>query len=143
MVTARHARVHKYVEYGQRQKAALWFRASALALLLTATAAMTGCGGSVSTETLPVAPANATGSATLSWSAPTTNADGTPLTSLGGYKVYYGTTPGVYASIIVGNATSYSFHDLLRGKTYYFTVTAYDASGNESDYSAVVSKSIS
>ena len=28
---------------------------------------------------------------TLSWDPPTTNADGTPLTDLAGYKVYYGT----------------------------------------------------
>src|SRR4030042_1896878 len=41
---------------------------------------------------------------TLSWDAPTTNADGTPLTDLAGYKVYYGTASGTYGTPInVGN----------------------------------------
>jgi hypothetical protein len=35
------------------------------------------------------------GQATLSWDPPTTNVDGTPLTDLAGYKVYYG-TPGFW-----------------------------------------------
>ena len=34
----------------------------------------------------------ATGSATLSWLPPTTNIDGSPLTNLAGYKIYWGTS---------------------------------------------------
>jgi len=34
------------------------------------------------------------GSALLSWNAPSTNEDGTPLTDLAGYKIYYGTATG-------------------------------------------------
>ena len=44
------------------------------------------------------------GTATPSWDAPTTNADGTPLTDLAGYKVYYGPSSGNYSQAIdVGN----------------------------------------
>ncbi len=78
---------------------------------------------------------------TLTWDAPTTNADGTPLTDLAGYKVYYGTSSRDYTKTIdVGNTTTYQITG-LSGGTYYFAVTAYDTSGNESDYSEEVSKS--
>jgi hypothetical protein len=82
------------------------------------------------------------GLATLSWDPPTTNADGTPLTDLAGYKVYYGTVSGSYSqNINVGNITTYTVADLNNG-TYYFAVTAYNTSGNESEYSNEVSKTI-
>lgn len=81
-------------------------------------------------------------SATLSWDAPATNADGTELTDLAGYKVYYGTSPGNYATVIdVEDVTTYTINDLSPA-TYYFTVTAYDEIGNESDYSNEVSKTM-
>jgi uncharacterized membrane protein len=81
------------------------------------------------------------GDATLSWNAPTTNEDNTPLTDLAGYKIYYGTVPGNYStSIDVGNVTTYQISNLTDGLTYYFASTAYDASGNESVHSNEVSK---
>jgi hypothetical protein len=74
--------------------------------------------------------------AALSWSAPTTNTDGTPIKSLSGYKVYTGTASGSYAqNVDVGNVTSYTNSSLKDGTTYYFAVTAYDATGNASGYS--------
>ncbi len=80
---------------------------------------------------------------TLSWDPPTTNADGTPLTDLAGYKVYYGNASGNYTSNLdVGNVTTYTVTGLQPG-TYYFAVTAYDTSGNESDFSNEVSTTIS
>jgi hypothetical protein len=98
------------------------------------------CGGGGSgSSTSSNSPGN---SATLTWDAPTTNADGTPLTDLAGYKVYYGTTSGNYTEVIdAGNVTTYKVENLSPG-TYYFTVTAYDNSGNESGYSNEVSKTI-
>jgi hypothetical protein len=66
--------------------------------------------------------------------------DGTPLTSLAGYKVYYGSTPGIFASVDVGYTSSYQVAGLTKGQTYYFAVTAYDSNGNESDKSTIVSK---
>ena len=78
--------------------------------------------------------------ANLSWTAPTTNTDGTPIKSLAGYKVYTGTASGSYSqNIDVGNATSYAMTNLNDGTNYYFAVTAYDAAGDVSGYSNQVS----
>jgi hypothetical protein len=81
-------------------------------------------------------------SATLTWDAPTTNADGTPLTDLAGYKVYYGTTSGNYTDVIdVGNVITYKVEDLQPG-TDYFAVTVYNNSRNEGGYSNEVRRRI-
>lgn len=70
---------------------------------------------------------------TLSWN-PNSEDD------LAGYKTYYGNSSGNYDSIIdVGNRTSYTIPGLIDGDTYFFTVIAYDFSGNESDYAAEIS----
>ncbi|MEM7815822.1 MAG: sugar-binding protein, partial [Candidatus Aenigmatarchaeota archaeon] len=92
------------------------------------------------------------GKAQLSWEPPTTNADGTPLTDLAGYKVYYGTSKRVstcpnethgYSNVVnVGNVTTYKINNLPDGFTYYFSVTAYDTSGNEGCFSEEVNKTI-
>ena len=83
------------------------------------------------------------GDATLSWDPPATNADGTPLDDLAGYSIYYGTSSGSYSqNIDVGDTTTYIVAGLTEGLTYYFAVTAYDTSMNESDYSNEVSKTI-
>lgn len=59
---------------------------------------------------------------------------------LAGYKVYYGTSSREYINFIdVGNVTTYRLDDLLEDMTYYIAVTAYDISGNESDFSEEVS----
>src|SRR3989338_987816 len=80
----------------------------------------------------------------LTWDAPTKNLDGTDLKDLAGYKVYYGTSSGSYTTPIeVGkDVTTYAVKTLSAGTTYYFTVTAYNEIGNESDYSTEVSKTI-
>jgi len=69
----------------------------------------------------------------VSWN-PNSEAD------LAGYNVYYGTASGQYGEAISTTETS----QLLtltpsEGTTYYFAVTAYDTSGNESGYSEEVS----
>lgn len=90
-------------------------------------------------------PAPAVGTATLSWSAPHTNADGSPLSDLAGFRVYYGTAHGKYSKSITVNSPSalrYTIENLPAGNTYYMTVTAFDTSGNESAASTEVSKSI-
>ena len=48
----------------------------------------------------------AVGSATLSWTPPTQNMDGTPLTNLAGYRVYWGTSLGDYPNSTTLNLTS-------------------------------------
>ena len=82
------------------------------------------------------------GDATLSWAAPATYTNGTPLTDLAGYKVHYGTAPGAYSqSADVGKVTSYKIANLTNA-TYFFAVTAYNTSQVESAYSNEVSKSV-
>ena len=83
------------------------------------------------------------GQATLSWSAPSTNEDGTPLTDLAGYKIYYGTASGNYTqNVDAGNVTTYTFNSLSDGQTYYFVATAYNLARVESSYSNEISKTI-
>lgn len=76
---------------------------------------------------------------TLSWDAPTTNTDGTPLIDLLGYKVYWGIVSGTYTgNKDVGNVTLVNIAQTMamtpRGN-YCFAVTAYDVELNESAYS--------
>jgi len=77
-------------------------------------------------------------SAVLTWNAST----GPNIAS---YRVYQSTTSGVYAgaSATVGaGALTYTAAGLQVGNTYYFRLTAVDTSGNESQPSNKVSKSI-
>jgi len=83
------------------------------------------------------------GQATLSWVAPSTNEDGTPLTDLGGYKIYYGTVSGTYTqNVDAGNVTTYTFNNLTDVQTYYFVATAYNTARFESSYSNEITKII-
>lgn len=86
----------------------------------------------------------ASGSATLSWTPPTTNTDGSPLTNLAGYRVYWGPAAGNYtSSVTLSNAglTAYVVSSLAPGR-YYFVVTALSSTGVESTFSNVASKLI-
>ena len=85
------------------------------------------------------------GTAALSWTPPTTNIDGTGLTDLAGYRIHYGTSVGTYPNTIDVDTpaiTSFVVENLPSGN-YFFVVTAYAISGNESPFSNVASKSIS
>ncbi|MEO6667280.1 MAG: fibronectin type III domain-containing protein, partial [Nitrospiria bacterium] len=63
-------------------------------------------------------------------------------TDMAGYKVYYGSSGAYTQTIDVGTVTAQTISGLQEGLTYYFAVTAYDASGNESGYSQEMSKTI-
>jgi hypothetical protein len=88
--------------------------------------------------------ATATGSATLSWSPPTQNSDGSPLSDLGSYRVSFGTSSGIYPnSVTVNNPGVASFVvDQLTPATWYFVVTAVNASGVESAQSNMATKTV-
>lgn len=84
----------------------------------------------------------ATGTATLNWTPPTSNTDGSALTNLAGYRISYGSSSSALIwAIQVANpdVSSYTVGDLAPG-TYHFTVRAYTNSGAESSNSNVVSK---
>ena len=62
--------------------------------------------------------------------------------NISGYKVYVGNASRIYGTpITIGNQTTYTVTGLSNG-TYYFAVTAFDADGNESDFSNEVSQTI-
>jgi hypothetical protein len=75
-------------------------------------------------------PSPATGSASLRWQPPTQRVDGTPLTSIGGYTLYYGRNPSnLEQSISLGNSvTEYQVNNLGQGN-WYFAVSASDSNG--------------
>lgn len=76
-------------------------------------------------------------STTLSWTAPTLNEDGSALTDLAGFKIYYGNSSGDYPNEIrIDNPsiTTFVVDDLSLG-TYYFAATAFNMAGEESRFS--------
>jgi hypothetical protein len=104
----------------------------------------TGAGGTSNQSTTVTVIASTNGTATLSWNAPTTNTDGTPVTALTGYHIYYGNTAGsMTQSVAVSGAatTSYEITGLASG-TWYFSVAADAADGEESPPSDIGSKTI-
>jgi hypothetical protein len=82
------------------------------------------------------------GSAVLNWNPPTDNTDGTTITNLGGYRVYYGTSASNLSQVVqVANpgVTSYTVGNLSSG-TWYFAVAAYTADGTVGVLSGIVSQ---
>jgi hypothetical protein len=86
----------------------------------------------------------AMGSATLSWNPPTQNSDGSALTNLAGYRIYYGRDASSLGRTVVLNnpgLTRYVIENLAPD-TWYFTMTSVNADGVESGRSALISKAI-
>ena len=113
-------------------------------------ALLASCGGGgdvpagAAGENSPPANGGGTGTATLSWSAPIENIDGSSVTNLAGYRIYHGTSPNaLYSMVQVSNPgiTLYVLDSLSSG-THYFAISAYNAVGVESNRSAVASKTI-
>jgi hypothetical protein len=85
-----------------------------------------------------------TGSMTLNWTAPTSRADGSPLSlaDIDGYRIYYGTSTGSLSQmkdVTDGTATSATISNVSTG-TWYVAMTTYDVNGLESSRSGVVTK---
>jgi hypothetical protein len=92
-----------------------------------------------STPVPPPVPPPSTGSATLSWVPPTENSNGSVLTNLSGYHIYYGTNANdLTQSVTVANPglTRYVLSGLA-AQTWYFSMTAYNSAGMESPRTAV------
>ena len=106
---------------------------AAVALILS------GCGGTSSSTPLVYS-----GSATLSWTAPTTNTNGSALDNLAGYHIHYGMSPASMTNTVDvadPGTTTYIINRLSAG-TWYFGITAYTNNGLESALSNVRSKTI-
>lgn len=74
------------------------------------------------------------GSATLNWTPPTRNEDGSSLTDLAGYTFYWGTSSGNYPnSVTINNPgiSTYVVENLAPGN-YEFVSTSFNSSGVES-----------
>jgi putative Ig domain-containing protein len=86
----------------------------------------------------------ATGRATLSWTAPTENTDGSTLSNLAGYRIRYGTSASALTqTIVIDNASVTTFVvENLSPATWYFAVTAVNSQGAESGNSNVANKQI-
>ena len=91
-------------------------------------------------------------SLTVGWIGPTTNADGTPLTDLAGYRIYLGTgvappcpdasfgeVPSTSAAPTTGETVAYQVAGLSADVTYVARISAVDLSGNESGCAGPVS----
>ena len=112
---------------------------STIIVVISISSLLFGCGGSETSSAEVV-----TGSITLAWEAPSLNEDGSLLTDLAGYYVYYGETSQAYTDFVtVEGSTSCSISGLSIGKPLYFAVTAFDTSGNESTFSSEVSTVLS
>jgi len=84
------------------------------------------------------------GSATLSWYPPIQNADGSYLSDLAGYRIYFGRSADTLNSTIVLTNPGLSRYMVegLAATRWYFAMTAFDRNGNESRRSPTVNKSI-
>lgn len=115
--------------------------------LISILLASSGCGGGTGgTDPVNSGPVG-TGVAALSWAKPTTNDDGSPMTNLAGYQLYYAqetpVTPANSQSVSVLDPNQTSLEvDALAPGTYYFTVTAVNLQGAESSMSNEAIKTI-
>ncbi len=98
------------------------------------------------TATVSSATSSVTGVVTLSWLPPTENTDGSALTDLSGYKIYYGTSPDALTNTIALNnagLTSYVIENLVVDANYYFAITSINSSDVQSGLSNIANKTVS
>jgi len=141
-------------------------KARALSVLI-AVLALSACSGGAPTRENPVPPTSANPdpptepdppadpdpptdpdppvtTATVMWTPPVANVDGSPLLNLAGYRIYYGRSRDGLSDVIdLDNPglTAYTVEDLSVG-TWYFAVTAYSTQNAESERSQVSSKTL-
>lgn len=87
----------------------------------------------------------ATGQATASWTAPTKNTDGTPLTNLAGYKLYHAPSAGAVNAAtpiaLPATTTSHVITGLPAGARHY-GVRAFNSNGVDSNMSDLATNTI-
>lgn len=75
----------------------------------------------------------------LAWDPPVVNTDGTPVSNLAGYRLYYGTAPHAYSNILTAGTATAVVSNLQEGVTYYFAAVAFNDQGVESSFSEEIS----
>jgi hypothetical protein len=101
-----------------------------------------GGGGDAGDDTVPDRPVDT--SAKLVWFAPSERTDGTPLTDLAGFNVYYGTDyDRLHQRIWIANPSAITWTvEGLKPARWFFAITAVDSQGRESNQSWIVYKEI-
>lgn len=85
----------------------------------------------------------ALGQVTLSWHPPTENVDGSALTDLGGYRIYYGRTEVDLDKVVkVGGGTTTVVIDELDPGVWFFAMTSHNKANVESPRTDTISKTI-
>jgi Putative Ig domain len=82
----------------------------------------------------------ATASASVKWSKPTLNADGTPLRNLAGYVIRYGRSKAALDKLLpihYANTTEAVIDSLTSG-TWYFQVAAVNAAGGQGSFTGII-----
>ena len=112
---------------------------------------LTSCGGGGET-TVDVGTSSSNNSATLTWAQPTQRMNGDNLSSseISAYRVYYGTSSGVYTHTqdVPASSCQSTCSTTITGLSsgaYYFAITALDTTSptpNESGLSNEVTKSL-
>ncbi len=113
----------------------LWTGAKAASGTQTVNASVTGSFGLTCYGAVEVA--------VISWTAPTTNTDGSPLTNLASYKIY-NSKDGVLFGVTVSvpaPASTYSWANLQSGVNYW-KMTAVNSNGTESAFTPTVQKTL-
>jgi hypothetical protein len=112
-------------------------------LFLLIALALSACSGSDEGSTPVSAPAP--GTLALSWTAPASNTDGTPLTDIAGYRISYGMDPATLDQTVnvSAGATAVTLLGLTSRATYFITVRTLNSAGVFSAPSAVVSHAAS
>jgi hypothetical protein len=106
---------------------------------------ISGCRSNTNSTAKFTTPETTTPAATLSWDSPTTFTDGTALLELKEFRVYFSTSHNPYSFgscyPVFASSTSVKLIDLISqgAGTYFFVVTAVDATNRESDPSNEVS----
>lgn len=132
-----------------------WSATGATSCSASANPAVTAWSGSVAlsgSQALPIVTApttltltcpSATGSAIVSWIAPITNIDGSPLIDLAGFNVWYGLSPTTLnTKVSAPLATSTSQTVAIPPGLTYFAVTAVNTAGINSAFSNIKSKQV-
>jgi hypothetical protein len=113
-------------------------RAAQRIIWLCALPLLAACSAPPGSGNQPPGTASPEGTLVVSWQPSKKNTDGTPLTDLSGYTIYYGTKPGDYSqkqTIDDPSATHAVIRGLKPGLHYYVAISANNKAGRQSELS--------